>query len=244
MEIIPAIDLKNGKCVRLTQGRFDDVKQYSDDPLKIARRWKDEGATRLHLVDLDGARTGQPNPENVDIVCQIVKHIGIPAQIGGGIRSRETARRMLDTGIDRIIIGTAAVSDPDIPALFAEFGDRLVLGIDATQGKVAVQGWQHATHLSATDFAREMHAKGVRRIIFTDIARDGMLTGPNIPALRAMLDAVPVPVIASGGVSSLKDIAELSKTRAEAAIVGKALYEGALTLIDAIAAAAGNQSER
>ena len=237
MEIIPAIDLKSGKCVRLTQGRFDHEKQYSDDPLKIARRWRDDGAARLHVVDLDGAREGKPSPENVAIVRQIVRQIGLPVQLGGGIRSREAAERALESGVDRIIVGTAAVSDPSIAELFASLGDRIVLGIDAVMGKVAVHGWQQATHLKATEFAAEMVAKGVRRIIFTDISRDGMLTGPNIPALEAMIDAAKVPVIASGGVGSLKDIRDLSGTRAEAIIVGKALYEGTLNLTDAIATA-------
>ncbi|MDR3709802.1 MAG: 1-(5-phosphoribosyl)-5-[(5-phosphoribosylamino)methylideneamino]imidazole-4-carboxamide isomerase [Capsulimonadaceae bacterium] len=240
MEIIPAIDLKCGKCVRLTQGRFEHEKQYSDDPLRVARRWLDEGATRLHVVDLDGAREGKPSEENIAIVRDIVRQIGIPVQIGGGIRSRDTAQRTLEAGIDRIIIGTAAVSDPSIAELFAEFGERIVLGIDATQGKVAVQGWQQATHIRATDFAREMVAKGVRRIIFTDISRDGMLTGPNIPALNDMIDAAGIPVIASGGVGTLKDIRDLAATRAEGVIVGKALYEGTINLTDAIATAAAH----
>jgi len=235
MEIIPAIDLKGGKCVRLTQGRFDEVRQYSDDPLLVAQKWKDDGATRLHVVDLDGARDGRPNPENVRIVCQIVEQLDIPVQIGGGIRSLEAAQRMLDMGLDRIIIGTAAVSDPDIAKLFGTFGDRVVLGIDATCGKVAVHGWQQQTDLTATAFAKDMESRGVRRIIFTDIARDGMLTGPNIPALNAMLNAVTIPVIASGGVGGLKDICDLAQTKAEAVIVGKALYEGAFNLMDAIA---------
>ncbi|HEY3333105.1 MAG TPA: 1-(5-phosphoribosyl)-5-[(5-phosphoribosylamino)methylideneamino]imidazole-4-carboxamide isomerase [Capsulimonadaceae bacterium] len=238
MEIIPAIDLKGGKCVRLTQGKFDQVQQYSNDPLKIARKWRDEGATRLHIVDLDGAREGKPNPENVDIVCEIVKHIGIPVQIGGGIRNRDTAQRMLDTGIDRVIIGTAAVADPNIGELFQAYGERIVLGIDASNGMVAVQGWQEATQLKATDFAKDMVSKGVRRIIFTDIARDGMLTGPNIPALEGMLDAVSIPIIASGGVAVVKDIRLLAATRAEAVIVGKSLYEGTLSLSEAIVAGA------
>jgi len=238
MEIIPAIDLKAGKCVRLTQGKFDQVQQYSNDPLKIARRWLEEGATRLHVVDLDGARDGKPNPENVDIVCEIVKKIGIPVQIGGGIRNRDTAQRMLDTGLDRVIVGTAAVADPNIAELFAAYGERIVLGIDAVNGMVAVQGWQEATHLAATEFARDMQTKGVRRIIFTDISRDGMLTGPNMAALEAMLNAVTIPVIASGGVATVKDIHTLAASRAEAVIVGKSLYEGTLSLPDAMAAAA------
>jgi phosphoribosylformimino-5-aminoimidazole carboxamide ribotide isomerase len=237
MQIIPAVDLKDGKCVRLTQGRFDQVKQYSADPVLMALRWVSLGASRLHAVDLDGARDGAPNAVNVEIVREITARAGIPVELGGGIRNIESAKKMLDAGVDRVVIGTAAVSDPNIGELFAAYGDRVIVGIDAVNGLVAVKGWQESTSLKATDFAKDMEQKGAKRIIFTDISRDGMLRGPNIDALEEMLNAVNIPVIASGGVSTIDDIFALAKTRAEAVITGKALYEGALDLAEAIKAA-------
>jgi len=236
MEIIPAIDLKGGKCVRLTQGRFDATRQYSDDPLMVAKRWRDEGAKRLHLVDLDGARTGSPSVENVAIVKEIVRQVGLPVQLGGGIRNADRARRMIELGVSRVIIGTAAVSDPLVGELFAELGEQAILGLDAVGGMVAIEGWQQATQSTAIAFAQEMQRRGVVRIIFTDIARDGMLEGPNIPATQSIQRAVSIPVIASGGVGNIDHIRALATTGVEAVIVGKSLYEGTLSLSEAIAA--------
>lgn len=236
MEIIPAIDIKGGKCVRLTQGKFEQQHLYSDDPVKIAKRWLEEGAKRLHIVDLDAARVGMP--QNQQVVRDIMRRTGLPIQLGGGIRSGELAQRMINIGVDRVILGTAAATDPLIGMVFQNLGDRVVLGIDATNGMVAIQGWAQATNLPAVDFARAMVEKGARRIIFTDIARDGMLNGPNLDALRAMKQAVKVPVIASGGVATLKDIEDLKALGVEGVILGKSLYEGTIYLPDAIKVAA------
>jgi phosphoribosylformimino-5-aminoimidazole carboxamide ribotide isomerase len=236
MEIIPAIDIKGGKCVRLTQGDFEKQNIYSDDPVKIAQRWKSEGATRLHIVDLDGARIG--SPQNTDIVQDIIRRVGLPIQLGGGIRSGEIADRMLNIGVDRVIFGSAAIKDPLIGKVFARLGERAILGIDATGGMVAVHGWVVATEVPALQLALDMQAKGARRIIFTDIARDGMLDGPNIAATDALLQQLNIPVIASGGVSGIQDIAALKKINVEGVIVGKSLYENTLRLPEAIALAA------
>lgn len=236
MEIIPAIDIKGGKCVRLTQGNFEKQHLYSDDPVKIAKRWKDEGATRLHIVDLDGARLG--TPQNRDIVRDIIRRVGLPVQYGGGVRTAEIAERMINIGVDRVVFGTAAIQDPLIGETLNKLGDRAVIGIDATDGYVAIEGWVQATHLKATDFALDIIRRGARRIIFTDIARDGMLTGPNIPAIREFLRSSSVPVIASGGVGTLDDIAALLPLCVEGVIIGKSLYEGTVRLPDAIAIAA------
>lgn len=237
MEIIPAIDIKGGKCVRLTQGKFEQQHLYSDDPVKIAKRWQTEGATRLHIVDLDAARVGMP--QNQQIVRDIMRRTGLPIQLGGGIRTSEIAQRMINIGIDRVVLGTAAATDPLIGALFANLGERAVLGLDATNGMVAIQGWAQATSLPAVEFAKTMAAKGAKRIIFTDIARDGMLNGPNLDAVRGLMQAVKVPVIASGGVASLKDIENLKALGVEGVILGKSLYEGTIYLPDAIKVAAG-----
>lgn len=237
MEIIPAIDIKGGKCVRLTQGKFEQQHLYSNDPVKIAKRWQDEGAKRLHIVDLDAARVGMP--QNQAIVRDIMRRTGLPIQLGGGIRSGELAQRMINIGVDRVILGTAAATDPLIGAIFTNLGDKAILGLDAANGMVAIQGWAQATQLAAVDFAQNMVHKGARRIIFTDIARDGMLNGPNLAALREIVQAVKVPVIASGGVATLKDIEDLKALGVEGVILGKSLYEGTIYLPDAIKLAAG-----
>lgn len=238
MEIIPAIDLKNGRCVRLTQGEFNQVETYSEDPVKFAMRWESEGAKRLHLVDLDGARVGVPQPNNLDIVRQIIRKVNIPVQFGGGVRSTEIAERMFRIGVDRVIVGTSVAQNDDIAkGLFMLYGQKAVVGIDAKNGNVAISGWVERLDESAVSFARRMANMGAGRIIFTDIGRDGMLNGPNIQALREILAAVSVPVIASGGVGKLEDIRSLTQVSAsnlEGVIVGKALYANKLTLKDAI----------
>lgn len=238
MQIIPAIDIKGGKCVRLRQGEFTQVETYSEDPVKFALRWQAEGATRLHVVDLDGARMG--SPQNMDVIRQIVRRVTIPVQLGGGIRNAEVAGRILNLGIDRVILGTSvAQSDQVAQGAFMQFGDKVIVGIDAKDGFVAVSGWQERMNESAVAFARRIVALGARRIIFTDIGRDGMLNGPNIPALKEMLAAVSVPVIASGGVGVIEHVRALKAVSAlnlEGAIVGKALYTGNVTLADAISA--------
>jgi len=242
MEIIPAIDIMNGKCVRLVQGRFDQATVFSDDPVQMAKRWEDEGALRLHIVDLNGSRLG--SPQEIDIIKQIVAAVRIPVQVGGGVRTLETARIMLDLGVDRVIIGTSAALDTDLAAqFFDKLGEHAVLGVDARDGKVAVKGWEEITEEDATEFARRMSLLGARRLIYTDISRDGMLQGANVSAMKRMAEAVKIPVIASGGVSTLEDIRKLKALKSvgvEGAILGKALYAGKLTLREALAEASSS----
>ncbi|MGC8862893.1 MAG: 1-(5-phosphoribosyl)-5-[(5-phosphoribosylamino)methylideneamino]imidazole-4-carboxamide isomerase [Armatimonadota bacterium] len=239
VEIIPAIDIMDGKCVRLLQGRFDRVTVFSDDPVEVARRWAEQGATRLHLVDLKGSKLGEP--QEMDAVRRIVQAVDIPVQLGGGIRTLETARAVLEIGVDRVIIGTsAALNAAAAEIIFRTLGERAVLGVDARDGRVAVKGWEETTADDAVEFARRMQEIGAKRIIYTDISRDGMLQGANVPAVRRMAESVDIPVIASGGVSSVEDIRslkELEPLGVEGAIVGKALYAGTLTLAAALAAA-------
>lgn len=239
MEVIPAIDIIDGRCVRLAQGRFDQKMVFADDPVQVAMEWEQKGAKRLHVVDLDGARTGYP--QNLKVLQGIVEAVRIPVQMGGGIRTRETARRVLRTGVQRVVIGTSAALDTSLAeAIFGELGERAVLGVDSLNGYVAVRGWQARTEERATDFARRMSALGVRRVVFTDVSRDGMLSGVNVWAIERMLKAVDVPVIASGGVGSIEDIKRLRPLEGrglEGVILGKALYTGAVSLSEAIAAA-------
>jgi phosphoribosylformimino-5-aminoimidazole carboxamide ribotide isomerase len=235
-EIIPAIDIRGGKCVRLLQGDYDRETVFGEDPVEMARRWEGEGATRLHVVDLDAARSGEP--VNLDIVRRICAALSIPVQMGGGVRNREAVQRTLDAGVQRAIVGTAAAADPDTArSLFAEFGERLVLGLDAKDGQVAVAGWRETTRWSALDLAREMMVAGAYRLIYTDIATDGMGSGPSLESTRALAEALDIPVIASGGVGRPGDIlavAELEPAGVEGVIVGKAIYTGAVQLGDAI----------
>ncbi len=239
MEVIPAIDIIAGRCVRLVQGNFDQETVFSDNPVEMAEQWAQQGATRLHVVDLDGARTGYP--QNLNVVQKIVQSVGIPVQIGGGIRTLETAKKVLQTGVQRVIIGTSAALDNNAAeTMFGELKEQAVLGVDALNGYVAVRGWQARTEERAIDFARRMLTLGVKRIIFTDISRDGMLRGVNTIAIQRMLDAVGIPVIASGGVASINDIKRLMPLQSkglEGVILGKALYTGALCLSDAICTA-------
>jgi len=241
MQIIPAIDLKGGKCVRLRQGEFTQVETYTEDPVKYAQRWKQEGATRLHIVDLDGARIGTPQPQNLDVVRQILRRVNIPVQLGGGIRNAEVVERMLRIGVDRVILGTAVAQDDNLArSVLMLYGDRIVIGIDAKDGFVAISGWQARLNESAVMFAKRMVGMGAKRIIFTDISRDGMLGGVNVAAVQEMLNAVPVPIIASGGVGTLDDVRALFALNApnlEGVIIGKALYAGKVSLAEAISVA-------
>lgn len=231
-EIIPAIDIRGGKCVRLLQGDYARETVFGEDPVEMARRWEAEGGTRLHVVDLDAARTGEP--VNLPIVARIAAALSIPVQMGGGVRNREAVLRTLDAGIQRAIVGTTAAADPETArALFGEFGDRLILGLDARDGRAAVAGWTETTSWDAVDLAREMAAAGARRIIFTDIATDGMGSGPSLESTRRLAEAVGLPIIASGGVGSDDDVVQvqaLSAAGVEGVIVGKALYTGAVQL--------------
>ena len=229
----------DGKCVRLLQGRFDRVTVFSDDPVEVAKRWAEQGARRLHLVDLKGSKLGEP--QEMHSVEKIAAGVDIPVQVGGGIRTLETARAMLEIGVARVIIGTSAALNPELAqTIFFALGERAVLGVDARDGRVAVQGWERTIDEDAVAFARRMQELGAGRIIYTDIARDGMLQGANVAAVRRMAESVDVPVIASGGVSSLEDIRalkELEPLGLEGAILGKALYTGALTLAAALSIA-------
>jgi len=237
MLVIPAIDLKEGKCVRLEQGLMDKDTVFNDNPAAQARAWQDQGAEMLHIVDLDGAFAGEP--KNRAAIEAIVKAITIPSQLGGGIRDIETIEAYLALGISRVIIGTAAQRNPElVKAACARFPGQIVVGIDAKNGMVAVQGWAEVTDITAVDLARKFEDCGVAAIIYTDISRDGMLQGPNLEATRALAEAVSIPVIASGGVSSLKDIENLMAIEASGitgVITGKAVYTGAIKLAEAVA---------
>lgn len=237
MLVIPAIDLKEGKCVRLEQGLMDKDTVFNDDPASQALEWQAEGAELLHIVDLDGAFAGEP--KNRSAIEAIIKAIAIPAQLGGGIRDIATIEAYLGLGLSRVIIGTAAQRNPElVREACAKFPGRIVVGIDAKNGMVAVQGWAEVTDVTAVDLAKRFEGFGVSAIIYTDISRDGMLQGPNIEATRALAEAVAIPVIASGGVSSLKDIENLlaiEQSGVTGVITGKAVYTGAIRLAEAIA---------
>jgi len=236
MLVIPAIDLKEGKCVRLEQGLMDKDTVFNDNPAAQARAWQEQGAEMLHIVDLDGAFAGQP--KNRAAIEAIVKAITIPSQLGGGIRDIETIEAYLSLGLSRVIIGTAAQRNPElVKEACARFPGRIVVGIDAKNGMVAVQGWAEVTDITAVDLARKFEGFGVAAIIYTDISRDGMLQGPNLEATRALAEAVSIPIIASGGVSSLQDIRNLMAIEASGVtgvITGKAVYTGAIKLAEAV----------
>lgn len=236
-ELIPAIDIRGGKCVRLLQGDYERETVFGEDPVEMARRWEAEGATRLHVVDLDAARSGEP--VNLEIVRRIAAALSIPVQMGGGVRDREAVIRTLEAGVQRAIVGTTAAADPDTArALFAEFGERLILGLDARDGKVAVAGWRETTSWEAADLAREMAAAGARRLIYTDIATDGTGVGPSLESTRALAEALEIPVIASGGVGRPEDVLAVSRLEpagVEGVIVGKAIYTGAVRVKEVLA---------
>ncbi len=237
MKVIPAIDIKGGQCVRLYQGQMDQETVYSDNPLEVARRWEEAGAEMLHVVDLDGAVEGAP--VNSDIICQIISSLKIPVQVGGGIRESNSAGKYLDTGAARVVLGTAAVNYTGLVHLLAEtFPGKIVLSLDASEGMVAIRGWQEVTNMSAVDVAKRFEDSGVSAIVFTDIKRDGTLAGPNIESIEKLSKNVKIPVIASGGISGVKDIAALltiNNPELEGVIVGKAIYSGAIDLREAIA---------
>ncbi len=242
MILFPAIDIQGGKCVRLMQGQFDQATTYSDDPIMVAERWKSEGAQWLHIVDLDGARTGVPSSRNLGLVRQIASEIGLPVQFGGGVRTAEAAERMFDMGVARVVVGTAAARNPELVAsLFSAYGEQIAVGVDARDGLVAVHGWQESSGEQATAFVTRMVELGAARFIYTDIARDGMLKGVNVVSLASVAVAVPgVPVIASGGVTTLGDLDALEELRlhsapnVEGVIIGKAIYAGTVSLPEAV----------
>ena len=238
MQIIPAIDLLDGQCVRLHQGDYDQVTRFSSDPVAQALDWQRQGAERLHLVDLDGARTGQP--VNDQVIKAITAALSIPVQLGGGVRTAERAEELLACGLDRVILGTVAIEQPElVDALASRHPGRVVVGIDAKDGLVATRGWIETSTVQATDLARRFAASGVAAIISTDIATDGTLAGPNLEALRAMAEASNVPVIASGGIGTLEDILSLltiAPLGVSGVIVGRALYDGTVDLAEALQA--------
>lgn len=236
MLIIPAIDLRGGQCVRLTQGKLDKETVFSKDPVFIAKLFRAKGAKRLHIVDIDGAFSGKP--QNKSIIKKIVKAVDIPVQLGGGIRDFKTIKKILSRGIDKVIIGTAAIYDPNLARrAIQEFGRKVIVGIDAFNGKVAIGGWKEITSIDAIELAKKLELWGVSEIIFTDISKDGMLEGPNLRAIKKMAKSVNIPIIASGGISSLKDIERikrLEKYGVMGVIIGKAIYTESISLEDAI----------
>jgi phosphoribosylformimino-5-aminoimidazole carboxamide ribotide isomerase len=236
--IIPAIDLRGGRCVRLLQGRFDAETVYGDNPAAMAQRWQSEGAVRLHVVDLDGAADGAPR--NRDAIAAILKAVAIPVQVGGGVRDAETIDEYVALGVERVVLGTRAALDPSfVQNVCARFPGKVVVAIDARDGRVAIRGWLEATERTALDVAREASAAGAASLLYTDIRRDGTQEGPNLDALAAVAAATPTPVIASGGVATAEHLRSLARIKGiEAAIVGQALYRGTLSLRDAMAAGA------
>jgi phosphoribosylformimino-5-aminoimidazole carboxamide ribotide isomerase len=233
MQVIPAIDLRGGRCVRLRHGDFDQETVFGDDPTAMAARWESEGAARIHLVDLDGAKTGRP--VNVVAVKLIIERVAVPCQLGGGLRDQATIATWLDAGLDRVVVGTQALRDPDWFGLMAEtYPGRLILGLDALDGRVATGGWLDVSSVQALTLARQFDRLPLAGIVYTDIARDGTLEGPNLPAIAALADAVRTAVIASGGVGELQDLERLAALPIAGCIVGRALYEGRFSLADAI----------
>jgi phosphoribosylformimino-5-aminoimidazole carboxamide ribotide isomerase len=234
-EVIPAIDLRGGACVRLFQGDFAKETHYSDDPVAVARRWQDLGAPRLHVVDLDGAKAGRPLQST--IVAAIVAAVSIPVEVSGGLRTTSDIESAFGYGADRVQLGSAAVHNIDVVrAALAAHGDAICISVDSRHGHVTTDGWLGATDLPVLEFARRMVASGVARIMATDISRDSTLTGPNFQLLAQLVEELPVPIVASGGVANVADLTRLATIGCEGAIVGKALYEGAIDLPMALAA--------
>lgn len=233
MIVYPAIDIKDDRCVRLLQGRFDDVTVYGDDPVQMASKWVSLGAKWLHIVDLDGARGEYSN--NRKIILDIIKKHSVSVQTGGGIRTMEDIEQILSAGASRAILGTSAVRKPElVKEALSKYPDKIVVGIDAKDGMVAIEGWEQVSSYTAVDFAKSMEQLGCRVIIYTDIDTDGMLTGPNLKAMEEMVNSVSMEVIASGGVSSLQDLKDLKEIGASGAITGKAIYTGAIDLAEAL----------
>ena len=234
MQLYPAIDMKNGQCVRLRQGAFKDITIYSDAPEKVAAHWQEKGASFLHLVDLDGALAGYS--VNEEVIRRIADTVSIPIEIGGGIRSKEAVERMLDLGVRRVIIGTKAAEHPEfLRDMVRTFGEEaIVAGVDAKDGMVAVEGWEKVSALTASDLCLTMKEYGVRHIVYTDISRDGMLSGPNVEATRKLTEETGLDIIASGGVSCMEDLKCLHEAGIRGAIIGKALYENRIDLAEAV----------
>ena len=241
MQIWPAIDLRGGKCVRLSQGDYNRETVYGDDPTAVAKNFSSQGAQQLHLVDLDGARDG--SQANLDAVRNILAAVNIPCELGGGIRDEEAIERLLALGLSRLVVGTRALKEPDwFRAVARRFPGKLALGIDAKNGRVATHGWLETSDVPAIDLARELATAPIAAVIYTDVSRDGMLEGPNLAAMAEMKGAVKVPVIASGGVTTAKDVADLARLGMDGCIIGRALYEGTITLTEALSAASPTRS--
>lgn len=233
MRIYPAIDIKDGQCVRLLRGSFDDVTVYGNNPAEMAAKWEAEGGEFIHVVDLDGALKG--HGVNAEAIKSICERVSVPVQTGGGIRTMEDIEAKLACGINRVIIGTKAVSDADfVKKAVEKYGDKIVIGIDAKDGMVAIEGWEKTSEWKAVDFAKEMEKIGVKTIVYTDIATDGTLQGPNVEAMKEMVESVDIDIIASGGVGNTEHIKALIPTGVEGVIVGRALYTNSVDLKEAV----------
>jgi len=233
MQIYPAIDLKDGKCVRLKQGNFDDVTVYGSDVVAQAKAFAEAGATYIHMVDLDGAKEG--TGVNQQVIKNVVETVGIPVQTGGGVRTMADIDERINNGVSRVIIGTAAVNNPELVKEAVEkYGEKIAVGIDAKNGMVATHGWEQVSDVSALDLCVKMASYGVKTIIYTDISKDGMMIGPNIETTAEIVEKTGINIIASGGVSNMTDLENVEKINAHGAIIGKALYQGALDLKEVI----------
>ncbi|MDE2801597.1 MAG: 1-(5-phosphoribosyl)-5-[(5-phosphoribosylamino)methylideneamino]imidazole-4-carboxamide isomerase [Chloroflexota bacterium] len=244
MDVIPAIDLRGGRCVRLYQGDYDQEEVYGTDPVAVALRWQEEGASLIHVVDLDGAASGEP--ANMDAIRAIVAAASVPVEVGGGIRDLETAEAVAETGATRLVLGTSAVEDPDfVSAALARFGPGMVaVSVDARDGWAALRGWKQPSRMRALDLMRQMTGLGVECLEYTDISRDGTLTEPNFEAVTEAVSNVTTPIIAAGGIASLRHLERLAGLGVSGAIVGKALYTGAVGLPEAIRLVGGAHAPR
>ena len=239
MEVIPAIDLIDGRCVRLYQGDYSQETVYSDDPVEVALRWERLGAGRIHVIDLDGARAG--SPQNLDVIRRIADAVSLPVQMGGGVRTIESVREVLDSGVDRVMLGTVAVRDPEVVTTACEqFGsDAVLVAIDSRDGNVEVSGWTAGSETSATDLLRLMMDAGVRTFLCTDISRDGTLTGPNYALMRSLVAIAGDGIIAAGGIASIDHIRNLNYVGVGGVVIGRALYTGNIDLAEAVNAIGG-----
>ncbi len=229
MLIIPAIDIKNGRCVRLTQGKFDDITIYSDDPVQVAKGFERDGADLIHVIDLDGAKTGKPT--NLYTIKNIIKSVSIPIQTGGGIRNLETVKILLDTGVSRVILGTIALEDEkELIKILKNFAYQVAIALDTKNGKLMKQGWLKNSDKNIVITAQKLEKFGVKRFIYTDVTKDGTLTEPNYKEINNLINNISVPVIAGGGISSISNVKRLKSTGVEGVILGKALYEKKINL--------------
>lgn len=236
MEVWPAIDLRGGRCVRLRQGDYAQETVFGEEPAAMARYWVEQGADRLHLVDLDGAKQGRPG--NLESIRAILSEVDVPCELGGGIRDEATIRELLETGLARLVLGTSALKDAEwLRSMCQAFPNKLVLGVDARDGRVATDGWLDTSSVTACDLARRFAGEPLAAIVYTDIATDGMMAGPNVAAMSEMQVATPLPVIASGGVTTADDVTRLAEAGMAGCIIGRALYEGRLRLAEALEAA-------